>query len=80
MNPLSVAASAAGLLSLGITIAQTLIDFYSPYKYQQSDVAHTIEKLERLLDVLSSLCGQCAFPVAPNVHVLQTPQTGGLSH
>jgi len=58
MDPLSIAASAAGLLSLGITVAQSLVDFYSSYKHQKSDVAHTIEKLERLLDVLNRLRAQ----------------------
>jgi len=45
MDPLSVAASAAGIISLGIQVTQSLVDFFSAYKSQKSDIAHTIGRL-----------------------------------
>ena len=55
MDGLSVAASVAGIISLGIQVTQSLIDFYEAYKGQKSDIANTAKKLENLLCVLESL-------------------------
>ncbi|KIW21484.1 hypothetical protein PV08_02064 [Exophiala spinifera] len=55
MEGLSVAASLAGIISLGIHVTQSLVDFYTAYKDQQSHVARTIKKLEHLLNLLKSL-------------------------
>ena len=55
MDGLSVAASVAGVLSLGIQVTTSLVDFYSTCKSQQSDVAHTNRKLGNLLDILQTL-------------------------
>ncbi|KAI9683766.1 MAG: hypothetical protein M1822_005956 [Bathelium mastoideum] len=55
MDGLSVAASVAGIVSLGIQVTQSLVDFYSAYKDQKSDTVHTLKKLERLLGVLEIL-------------------------
>src|SRR5215469_5569703 len=55
MDGLSVAASVAGIISLGIQVTQSLIDFYEAYKGQKSDIANTAEKLKTLLTVLESL-------------------------
>ncbi|KAI0454305.1 hypothetical protein F5B21DRAFT_504410 [Xylaria acuta] len=60
MDGLSVAASVVGILSLGIKVAQSLADFYSVYKRQNSDVTHTVKKLERLASVLEILRDQLA--------------------
>jgi len=60
MDPLSIAASAASLISLGIQITQSLIDIYSAYKSQNSNIIHTIKKLESLLDMLETLHIQLA--------------------
>ncbi len=54
-EPLSIAASVAGLMSLGIQVTETLVDFYSSYKHQDSDLVGTIEKLNNLLTILKSL-------------------------
>lgn len=54
-EPLSIAASIAGLMSLGIQVTETLVDFYSSYKHQDSDLVGTIEKLNNLLTILKSL-------------------------
>jgi len=55
MDPLSLAASVVGIISLGIQVTQGLVDFYSAYSSQKSDIAHTLKKLDRLLDVLKTL-------------------------
>ncbi|KAI1379582.1 ankyrin repeat-containing domain protein [Hypoxylon crocopeplum] len=60
MDGLSVAASVAGVLSLGIQVTQSLANFYSAYKHQKSDVTHTVNKLERLASVLEILQNQLA--------------------
>lgn len=52
MDGLSIAAAVAGLLSLGIQVTQSLIDFYSTFKHQKTDIAHTVKKLESLASVL----------------------------
>ncbi|ETS80402.1 hypothetical protein PFICI_07931 [Pestalotiopsis fici W106-1] len=54
-DPLSVAGSAVGIISLGIQVAQSLFDYYNAVKSQHSDVAHTIRKLDSLLEILGSL-------------------------
>ena len=58
MDPLSVTASVAGVVSLAIQITQSLVDFYSACKDQTANVAFTVKKLERLLGVLELLRGQ----------------------
>ncbi|KAH6870903.1 ankyrin repeat-containing domain protein, partial [Thelonectria olida] len=54
-DPLSVAGSAVGVISLGITVAQGLFDYYAAFQGQKSDVAYTTKKLSRLLELLESL-------------------------
>lgn len=54
-DQLSIAGSVAGLISLGITVTQTLVDFYTSYKHQDSELIGTIEKLDSLLIILQSL-------------------------
>jgi ankyrin repeat domain-containing protein 50 len=54
-DPLSVAAGIAGLISLGIQVTQSLVEFYTSYKSQDSDVTRTTEKLESLLHAFQFL-------------------------
>ena len=54
-DPLSVAVSVAGLISLGIQVTQSLVDFYTSYKTQDSDFASTLHELESLLDIFQDL-------------------------
>ena len=54
-DPLSVAASVAGLISLGITVSQSLVDFYNAYKDRDSDLDSTMKRLETLLDIFRYL-------------------------
>ena len=57
-DPLSIAGSVAGLISLGIQATQTLVNFYSAYKAQKADVALAIKKLGNLLGLLENMYTQ----------------------
>lgn len=54
-DPLSIAGSVAGLISLGIQVTQSLVEFYTSYKRQDSELTSTTEKLESLLGVFQLL-------------------------
>ncbi|KAJ5477775.1 hypothetical protein N7530_003284 [Penicillium desertorum] len=54
-DPLSIAAGIAGFLSLGIQVTQTLVDFYSVYKSQDTDIAKITQNLETLQSTFRSL-------------------------
>ena len=54
-DPLSVAGSVAGVVSLGIQVTQSLVDFYKSYKHRDSELAGIIEKLESLAETFQSL-------------------------
>ena len=54
-DPLSVAAGVAGLVSLGIQVTRSLVDFYNAYKKRGSDLVDMTERLESLLDIFQSL-------------------------
>ena len=47
-EPLSIAGSAVGIVSLGLTVVQSLIQFYSSYKNQDSELKHMVMNLESL--------------------------------
>ncbi|EXJ70448.1 uncharacterized protein A1O5_06517 [Cladophialophora psammophila CBS 110553] len=47
-DPFSIAAGAAGFISLGLQVSQSLIDFYTAYKNQDADVDKTTRNLESL--------------------------------
>ncbi|KAJ5140290.1 NACHT nucleoside triphosphatase [Penicillium atrosanguineum] len=51
VDPLAIASGVAGLLSLGIQVTQSLVNFYTAYKDQDTDLA----KLTRNLDSLQSI-------------------------
>lgn len=54
-DPLSIAASAAGLLSLGIQVSESFLKFYVAYKNQDDNITRVSKKLENLLAVFRSL-------------------------
>ncbi len=54
-DPFSVAGSAVGVISLGIKVTQSLVDFYNSYKYRESELGGITEKLEGLADTFQSL-------------------------
>ena len=54
-DPLSVAGGVVGIISSGIQITQVLVDFYTAYRSQYSEVAATIRRLHGLAELLRSL-------------------------
>lgn len=54
-DPVSIAGTAAGLVSLGIQVIQSLVDFYNSYKSQDSALTALVERLECLSDIFQCL-------------------------
>ncbi|KAJ5922188.1 hypothetical protein N7516_009891 [Penicillium verrucosum] len=54
-DPLSIASGVAGLLSFGVQVTKSLVDFYSAYKDQTPALAKMTLNLENLLGILQSL-------------------------
>ena len=54
-DPLSIAGGAAGIISLGIQVTQSLVDFYNSYKALDSDLVSITQRLECLLEIFHSL-------------------------
>lgn len=52
---LSVSAGLGGLISLGIQVTQSLVDFYNAYKNQDSNLVGITGRLESLLDIFQCL-------------------------
>ncbi|KAK6860857.1 hypothetical protein PG995_004493 [Apiospora arundinis] len=58
-DPLSVAGSAVGIISLGIQVTQSLFDYYTALRSQHSDAAHTAKRLDSLAELLKRLHQHC---------------------
>jgi hypothetical protein len=54
-DPLSVAGSAVGVVSLGIQVMQGLFEYYTALRSQHSDIPHTTQRLASLLEILECL-------------------------
>ena len=54
-DPISVAGTAVGVISLGIQVTQSLVNYYSSYKGQNADLLHMAERLDGLLDIFQCL-------------------------
>ena len=54
-EPLSVAASVARLVSLGIQVTRSLVNFYNAYENRDSHLVHIFERLDSLLDIFQCL-------------------------
>lgn len=54
-DPLSIASCVAGLLSLGIQVTQSLVDFYSDYKSKNAGLAKITQNIESLQRMFISL-------------------------
>lgn len=54
-DPLSIASGVAGLLSLGLQVTRSLVEFYSAYKDQANDLAKITQNLESLLNLFQLL-------------------------
>jgi predicted transport protein len=52
---LGVAASVARLISLGIQVTQSFVDFYLAYKNREYSIVHTVRELDKLFEVLETL-------------------------
>lgn len=54
-DPLSIAGSIVGILSLGITLSQGLFDYYAAYQDYNTDIALASKRLRYLLQVFRTL-------------------------
>ncbi|KAF4785880.1 hypothetical protein HER10_EVM0010960 [Colletotrichum scovillei] len=54
-DPLSIAGSAVGIISLGIQAVQSIYQYYNASKNQHSDIARTLRKLEDLQSLFERL-------------------------
>lgn len=54
-DPLSVAGSVVGVISLGMQVTTSLVNFYNSYKGQGSEIIHITEKLDGLVVILQSV-------------------------
>ncbi|KAJ6027441.1 NACHT nucleoside triphosphatase [Penicillium canescens] len=54
-DPIAIASGIVGLLSLGIQVTQSLVDFYTAYKDQDTDVAKIAQNLDNLQGTFRSL-------------------------
>lgn len=54
-DPLSIAAGIAGFLSLSVQVTQALVDFYSVYKNQDTDIAKVTQNIDNLRSTFWSL-------------------------
>jgi hypothetical protein len=54
-DALSIASGIAGLLSLGIQVTQSLVNFYTTYRSQRTDLANITHNLNNLHGILKSL-------------------------
>lgn len=67
MEPLGLSSGAAGLISLGISVSQGLLDYYRSWKDAEDQVAHmygSIEALTETFSLLGSALGSKVFTPA----------------
>ena len=62
-DPLSITASAAGLVSLGLTVCSGLLDYYNVWKDQPSDVSDMCESLGALSKTFELLDERVRHPL-----------------
>ena len=62
-DPLSIAAGAAGLVSLGITVCSGLLDYYGSWKDQHADVSMMCQSLESLSRTFKLLYEKVRHPL-----------------
>ena len=54
-DPLSIAAGVAGVLSLGISVCNGLIEYYQKYSSRTKNIARTVDSLKGLCTLLEKL-------------------------
>ncbi|KAI4170784.1 MAG: hypothetical protein LQ348_007050 [Seirophora lacunosa] len=62
-DPLSVGASAVGIISLGLTVSNGLLDYYTAFKDQPADVAQMIQSLQTLSHILEAIDRKVQHPL-----------------
>ncbi|KAI4090695.1 MAG: hypothetical protein LQ344_004599 [Seirophora lacunosa] len=62
-DPLSVGASAVGIISLGLTVSNGLLDYYNAFKDQPADVAQMITSLQSLSQNLEAIDRKVQHPL-----------------
>ena len=62
-DPLSFTASAAGLVSLGLTVSSGLLNYYGAWKDQHSNVSTMCESLEALIRTFELLDEKVRHPL-----------------
>ena len=62
-DPLSITASAAGLVSLGLTVCSGLLQYYNACKDQASDISTMCQSLEALSQILKVLDQKVRHPL-----------------
>ena len=50
MDPVSILGSTVGVISLGIQVTQSLVDFYNTNRYRDSKLAGIIRRLKSLAE------------------------------
>ncbi|KAF2136566.1 uncharacterized protein K452DRAFT_237282 [Aplosporella prunicola CBS 121167] len=54
-DPFSVAGSAVGVISLGLTVCQGIVNYYSAFKGQDEEVSQTVDAATNLSNILKIL-------------------------
>lgn len=54
-DPVSIVGTVVGVISLGIQVTQSLVDFYNSYRRRDSELGSITEKLEGLVGTFQSL-------------------------
>lgn len=62
-DPLTIAASTAGLVSLGLTVCSGLLDYYNAWKDQPSDVSEMCQSLLALNKTFGLLDERVRYPL-----------------
>ena len=60
---MDAAGSTAGIISLGITVAKSLVQYYDSWKHAPEDVTNTTKSLEDLANILDQVLGSLSSSV-----------------
>jgi len=71
-DPLSVTGSAVGMISLGITVCQSLVSYYSSWKDYEDDIRRMhlyLEDVSNRLQAIQTILQSSSFPAAARPQV-----------
>lgn len=78
-DPFSITSGAAGLVSLGLTVCQSLLAYYDPYKAYNDEIRSLLMRTEGLKSVLQGLqqllTTNAALDVSQSMNVMPTVVT-----